>query len=250
MHTSNVVSFSHCKKQHQSNTDFCSKCSVREFCLPVGLDANASQKLDALLKKNQRVLHKNDLLYKPGDNFDKLYVVRSGSLKTYHENAQGAEQIIQFNLPGEMIGFDALPNETHQLSAKALETSSVCEITFKALFLLAAEIPSLQLRLLTLASKPQEAQNLIHLNSSALERIALFLLNLSDRFKRRNLSPVSFHLSMTRLDIASYLGLTIETTSRMFSKLQKSNIIRLVQREITLLDLRQLQQLAAQIQKD
>lgn len=250
MTAANVVSFDLCARQRQTCHDFCSRCAVKDFCLPVGLDEASSQKLDALLKKNQRVLHKNDMLFQPRDDFDKLYVVRSGSFKTYHENAHGIEQIISFNLPGEMLGFDALPNEKHQLTAKALETASVCEITFKALFLLAAEIPSLQLRLLTLASKPQEKDNFIHLNSSAMERIALFLLNLSDRFKRRHLSPVSFHLSMTRQDIASYLGLTIETTSRMLSKLQKLKIIHLAQREITLLDLRQLQQLAAQIKKD
>lgn len=250
MTAANVISFNDCTRQPQTTHDFCSRCSVRDFCLPVGLDDASSKKLDALLKKNQRVLHKNDKLFQPQDDFDKLYVVRSGSFKTYHENAQGTEQIISFNLPGEMLGFDALPNEKHRLSAQALETSSVCEVTFKALFLLAAEIPSLQLRLLTLATKPQKNDTLIHLNSSAMERITLFLLNLSDRFKRRDLSPVSFHLSMTRQDIASYLGLTIETTSRMLSKLQKLKVIHLNQREITLLDLRQLQQLAAQIKKD
>jgi CRP/FNR family transcriptional regulator len=250
MPTSNVISFSDCVRHQKNQTDFCSTCGVKEFCLPMGLDEAAKTKLDTLLKKNQRVVHKNDLLIQPGTPFDKLYVVRSGSLKTFHENAQGSEHIMSFNLPGEILGFDALRSEKHHLTVKALETSSVCEITFRALFLLAADSPPLQLRLLTLATQPQASLDYIHLNNSALERIALFLLNLSDRFNKRGLSPVSFHLSMTRQDIANYLGLTIETTSRMLSKLQKLNIIQLEQRDIALLDLRELQLLAAQRKKD
>lgn len=237
--TSNVIDFERSKKTSISQ-DFCSSCSVKAFCLPVGLNERGIKQLDNLVK-NKKVLQKGELLFREKDEFTQLYVVRSGSFKTYGFSANGTEQIINFNLPGEVLGFDALTEEQHTLRAQALETSSVCEITFKDLFLLAAELPSLQRRLLNLASCHNEKHSLFSLNSSALERLAAFLMDLSDRFKKRGLSPTKFFLSMSRQDIANYLGLTNETTSRMFSQLVKNGTIALENRYIQLLDLRKLQ---------
>lgn len=234
----------------KNESDVCSHCGVRAFCLPIGLDIKAEARLEKLNKKTL-VCHKGDVLFKPGTPFNQLYVVRSGSFKTIESDLEPFEQITSFNLPGEMLGFDALSEEKHRQACIALETSSVCQLTFKELFLLAAEIPSLQRRLLTLASQKKEAPCYrIPIHSSAIVRLSIFLLNLSTHFKRRNLSPVEFYLSMSRQDIANYLGLTIETTSRMFSKLQQQGIIQFDKRNIHILDLRQLQTIAYQSERE
>ncbi len=224
----------------ENNSDFCSSCTVREFCLPVGLNNDNMEQLDKLVK-SKKILQKDDLLFKGGDLLNKLYIVRSGSFKTYQISQNSQEEIINFNLPGEIMGFDALEQEHHTLYAKALETSSFCEITFKDLFLLAVNIPNLQRRLLTLASLRDEHSSLFSLNSSALERVSSLLINLSDRFKRRGLAQHKFFLSMSRQDIANYLGLTNETTSRMFTNLVKEEIIAIENRYVEILDFKKLQ---------
>lgn len=219
-------------------TDDCSHCSVKLFCLPQGLNDLNIDKLEHLVKHKQ-VLHKNELLFEAGQTLSKLYVVRSGSFKTYKQLKN--EQIINFHLPGEVLGFDALANEQHTLSACALETSSVCEISFKDLFALAAQMPLLQKRLLILACQQEEKHHLFSLNSSAIERLASLIINLSGRFKRHGLSANDFYLSMTRQDIANYLGLTNETTSRMFTQLTKEKIIKLENRHIEIINRKQLE---------
>ncbi len=240
MKTADIIMF---QSLNNSQHDICCHCGVKAFCLPVGLEKEHMQRLENL-NKQTLLLHKGESLFKAGNSFNQLYVVRSGSFKTIKANLDFDDQIISFNYPGEMLGFDAIPQEKHQLEAVALETSSVCKISFSELFMLAAEIPSLQKRLLTLAATEQSKKFSIPLNSSAIARISFFLLNLSEGFKRRKLSPVSFHLSMSRHDIANFLGLTVETTSRMFSKLQEKSVITFDKREIEILNLRHLQTLA------
>ncbi len=246
MSTADIIPFKTLSNHYQS--DVCTHCSVKGFCLPVSLSESHAKILEDKLNKETRLLHKNEILFKPGDPFNDLYVVRSGSFKTLQSNLDFDNQIISFNFPGEMLGFDALHHEKHQLTTISLETSSVCKISFKELFLLAAEIPAIQKRLLTLATLEQAKKLSFSLNSTALVRVCCFLLNLSEGFKRRKLSPVRFHLSMSRHDIANYLGLTVETTSRMFSKLQEYAVIKFDRREVHILNLRKLQTLA--INKD
>ncbi len=242
MQQSQIVPFAKRQKQNASPHDYCVNCSVKDFCLPLGLESKSVLLLDNYVKK-VKTIQKGEVLFKPQDAFNKLYVVRSGALKTYLTTKKGDEKIVSFNLPGEILGFDALQSEKHTLTATALEVSSICYITFKDLFLLAAEIPTLQHRLLTLASKSCDYHDHIKLNSSAMERLSFFLLNLSERFKRRGFSPVKFNLSMSRSDIANYLGLTIETTSRLLTKLQKEEVIALDKRYLEILNLRELQML-------
>ena len=143
-----------------------------------------------------------------------------------------------------MLGFDAIPTEKHTISAKALETSSICEISFKELFSLSSSMPALQKRLLNLACQQQGKVNLFSLNSSAITRLSAFLLDLSQRFKRQGLQENKFHLSMSRQDIANYLGLTNETTSRMFTQLTKENVISIQSRYIELINKAHLKSLA------
>lgn len=227
---------------NSDNTEYCSKCSIKDFCLPVGISLNNLNKLDHLVKE-KAIFHKGDILFEAGMTFNCLFVVRSGSFKTFEINDEGEQQIVSFNLPGEILGFDALTDNKHRLSATALETSSICEVSFKNLFLLAAEIPSLQRRLLTLASQRHDLW-FISPNKSALAKVAGLLLNLSNRFKNRGLSATEFYLSMSRQDIANLLGLTNETTSRMFSKLTKDGVFKLENRHILELDLNKLAELS------
>jgi CRP/FNR family transcriptional regulator len=222
------------KKTFQA--DDCSDCSVKVFCLPVGMSSQIIHQLNALVK-HKHVLHRGDPLFQAGQLTNVLYVVRSGSFKTYrYTNSQ--EQIINFHFPGEVLGFEPLCIESHDLFAKALETSSVCEIDYDDLLHLSSKQPSLQKRLLSLACSRQERHALFTLTSSAIERVSAFLLNLSARFHKQGLSAKKFYLSMPRQDIANYLGLTNETTSRMFSQIVKEKAIAIDNRQIEIIDIK------------
>ncbi|MEX1237304.1 MAG: helix-turn-helix domain-containing protein, partial [Pseudomonadales bacterium] len=175
------------------------------------------------------------------------FAVRSGALKVYTMNKSGEEQVIGFYLPGEIFGLDAIDGEIHQCSAKALETSAICEIPYDQLQPLSGKIGNLQLQMYKLLSREiRQDQNLQTLLSkmSAEERLSSFLLNLAIRYQQRKLSPVSFRLPMSRADIGNYLGLAVETVSRAFTRMQENGIIKVDQREVRIIDRQQLCSLA------
>ena len=142
---------------------------------------------------------------------------------------------------------DGISNNLHASSAKALETAAVCEIPFTSLEKLSAMMPTLQRHFFQLMSREiTEDQQLITLLSknSADERVASLMLSISTRNSRRKLSATQFRLTMSRVDIGNYLGLTVETVSRVFSRMQKLEILQVDNKEIKILDVQGLQHMA------
>ena len=220
----------------------CRNCSLVSLCLPMGLVPDDVEKLDEIVKRN-RPQHRGDHLFREGDRFTSIYVVKTGSVKTYAPSEDGGEQVLGFHLPGELIGLDAIQDEIHHCSAKILETSAICEIPFKQLEELSREIPSLQHQLYRLLSREiGHDENMLTLlgKRNAEERLAAFLLSLSDRFKWRGFSPIDFYLSMSRHEIGSYLGLAVETISRLFTRFQDVGLLKVERKHIQLLDTERL----------
>ncbi len=192
-------------------------------------------------------MQKNELLYHEGTPFQSIYAVRSGAVKGYRTTSDGREQVTGFYFPGEIFGMDGISNSSHASSARALETSAICAIPFDSLERLSASMPSLQRHLFQLMSREiTDDQLLITLLSknSADERVATLLLSIANRNARRNLSASQFRLPMSRVDIGNYLGLTVETISRVFSRMQKTGVLRVDNKEIEILDQEALQQAA------
>ena len=217
----------------------CESCALYNLCLPISVNKNVFGKLDTIIQRRKPV-KQGSHLFRHGDAFHALYVVRTGCLKTYTISPDGQNQITGFYTPGEVLGLDGLNSSYHTNYAKTLENTSICKIPFTELEKLSREIPSLQRHLFSLMAREIEVdQKLIMLinNRSADQRIAAFLLNISDRFKTRRLSGSSFRLPMSRGDIANYLGLAVETVSRVFSKLQTRKILTAENKEVTILDL-------------
>jgi len=202
--------------------------------------------LDNIVQR-KRVLKKGEFLFKAGDSFSAIHAIRSGSLKSYTISSDGTEQLTGFHLPGEMIGLNAVSTETYPSFAKALETSLVCTIPFERLETLARDIPALQTQLFRIMSgEIRDEQELMMLLSkkNADERFAAFVMNLSARYRRRGLSDKEFYLSMTRSDIGNYLGLAVETVSRLITRLQKRELIEIKDRYLCIKDLNALSELA------
>jgi len=217
----------------------CGNCRLSSICLPLALESDDIQQLDDIIQRS-KPLQKGQHLYREGDDFQSVYAVRSGTLKAYKTTDDGREQVTGFYFPGEILGMDGISKNTHASSAKTLETSSVCEIPFSSLSRLSALMPNLQRHFFQLMSREiTEDQVLITLLSknSADERVAALLLSISSRNARRKLSATHFRLPMSRVDIGNYLGLTVETVSRVLSRMHKLDILCVDNKEIEILDM-------------
>ncbi|MFT7688606.1 MAG: CRP/FNR family transcriptional regulator [Candidatus Azotimanducaceae bacterium] len=220
----------------------CQECSLSELCIPKSLSASEMDIVDAEIKRAEP-LHKNNHIFSSGDTFTSLYAVRSGAIKSFSIDDKGEEHVIGFFMPGEIIGLDAIDTGIHSHSAKALETSSICEIPYDQVEHLSRKISKLQSHMYRLLSREiredQELQLLLS-KKTAEERIGTFLLTLSSRYKQRHLSATSFRLPMPRTDIANYLGLAVETVSRVLTRLQKQEILSVEGKEVEILDHKKL----------
>ncbi|HID82032.1 MAG TPA: fumarate/nitrate reduction transcriptional regulator Fnr [Chromatiales bacterium] len=224
----------------------CQECSLNTLCLPLGMDQAELNRLDDIIERKSPV-NRGDHLFQIGDDFHAVYAVRSGSLKSYATTENGHEQIIGFHFPGELIGLDAIAEGVHPLATRALETTSVCAIPYDQLDSLSGELPGLRSQLLRLMSREisHDEQNMIILGQkSADERLATFLIGLSNRFALRGFSSTEFNLSMSRGDIGNYLGLALETVSRLFTRFQQDGLIRVERKFIEILEYDQLYALA------
>lgn len=224
----------------------CENCSMHGLCLPIGINESDMDKLEKIIKRKQP-LKRGELLFHQGESFHSLYAIRSGSVKIYSIADDGCEQITGFLLPGELAGMDAINTEQHYSYAKALETTSYCEIPFTQLEDLAGQLPSLRHQLLRLMSKEIMNDELMLMQlgkKTAEERLASMLLSFSSRFKERGFSASEFNLSMSRNDIGNYLGLAVETVSRLFTRFQEQGLIKVKGKFVRLSDMETLGKLA------
>ena len=230
---------------HELNAH-CASCSMRELCLPAGLEPDDVRELDAIITKRTRV-RKRESLYRPGDPFHSVYAIRLGTFKTILLAEDGREQITGYHMAGDVVGLDGISNNRHACQAVALEDSEVCVLPFNELDELAHDIPLLRHNLYRFISKDvcRDQDMMLLLGSRcAEERLALFLLDLADRQERRGYSSSEFVLRMTREEIASYLGLKLETVSRLFSHCHEIGLLQVQGRAVKLLDLATLKKLA------
>lgn len=219
---------------------------LSEICLPLGMARNDVSKLDELIKERIRV-PKGSALFHLGDKTEAVYGIRSGTLKTQLEDSSGQVQITGFLLPGEILGMDGLVDNTHVSHAIALEDSEVCVIRLDDMDRLSLHIPVLQQQFRRLMSKEINRSHQLVMSLGALrseQRLAAFLLNLSHRLSALGYSPYEFVLRMSREEIGNYLGLTLETVSRLFSRFAREGLLHIHQREVHIIDMQALRTLS------
>ena len=199
------------------------------------------------LVKQRRRLERRQHLFRQGDRLESLYVVKSGSLKGYETTADGLEQIVGFYFPGEVLGLDGLGARQHNCAAVALETTVVCELSLIRLVELCEHCPTLHREMCRIVGNEIAADQdmfLLLAQRSAEERLATFLLSLSRRFRERGFSELDFNLSMTHQDIASFLGLTPQTLSRLFATFRDEGLINTLHRRVHINDIERLCKIA------
>jgi CRP/FNR family transcriptional regulator len=225
----------------------CSACSMHVLCLPMGLGEADMDRLDAIIGRRRKI-PKDSLLYRVGDTFTNLYAIRLGHFKTFQITQGGDQQVTGFQMSGELLGMDAISTDLHHCNAVALEDSEVCEIPFTRLESLFGDIPTLLRHFHRMMSQEITREQSIMLllgNMRADQRFAAFLVNLSSRYAARGYSPTSFQLRMGREEIGNYLGLTIESISRLLSKFKKQRLLKVSNRAIEIPDLALLKEVAA-----
>jgi CRP/FNR family transcriptional regulator len=220
----------------------CGSCSLAELCLPRGMNQAEMEEMEKIVK-HQPPLQPGQHLYRAGDTGSALFSVRSGCLKSYCTTEDGDEQVLGFTLPGEMVGLDGLHSGRYVSNSIVLETASVCILPYNQIERLCQTLPPLHKQVMRIVGKEvsNDHEMLMLLGKrSAEERLAAFLANLSGRYKVRGLSATEFNLPMSRQDIGNYLGLAIETVSRLFAHFQEDQLLTVNRRRVVLKDIDRL----------
>ena len=225
----------------------CSSCNLREMCLPGMLCAEDVARVESVVHARRRV-KRGDALFNAGADFNAIYAIRSGFFKTSLVDAEGREQVTGFSMGGELMGLDGLGSGKHNGTAIALEDSEVCILPYALVEQMAREIPALQRQLHAVLSREIVRDHGVMMllgSMRAEERLATFLINLSKRFLRRGYSASDFHLRMTRDELGSYLGLKLETVSRLFSRFQEDGLIEVQQKHVRIVSIEGLERVLA-----
>lgn len=187
-------------------------------------------------------------LFRAGDDVRSLYVVHSGAFKNYLTSEDGdAEQVLGFFLPGEILGLDAVKSRRYGCSAVALESSSAYDLSLQHLHKTttsAAESNDPLTDLYTSAVARDYIALWILSKKAVDQRLAGFLLDLSQRYTQHGFTVGAYHLCMSRRDIGDYLGLALGTVSRLFSEFEAKGFVAVQRRDIRLLHMQALRTLA------
>ncbi|MEO8004237.1 MAG: helix-turn-helix domain-containing protein [Betaproteobacteria bacterium] len=226
----------------------CSNCNLRELCLTGGLCATDLERVQTIVHARRRV-KRGESIFHAGDTFGSVYAIRSGFFKSSVVDDDGREQVTGFCMGGELLGMEGIGAGTYNATATALEDSEVCVMPYGMIEEMSFQVRPLQ-RLLhaVMAREIVRDQGIMMLLGSmrAEERLAVFLLNLSQRFAVRGYSHADFLLRMTREELGSYLGLKLETVSRVFSKFQEAGILTVQQKHIRITDFPGLKTISGQ----
>lgn len=221
----------------------CDACAVSDLCAQY-LETGGKQ-VESVLQHYQPKTEAGEHIYWAGDQFDMLYAVKSGCVKTYTVDEDGNERIRGFYLPGDLLAFDALYSDEYTSSACAVVTTQVCSISYAQLCRAVVNQPKLQQRLLKLMSKDLATALALAGDYTAEQRMAAFILHLYEREQERNIGKTGeVELLMPRRDIANFLRLAPETASRVLSRFQKEGLIESSQHTLKLLDTKALRALA------
>ncbi|AWV06281.1 helix-turn-helix domain-containing protein [Marilutibacter maris] len=224
----------------------CAHCSLRQLCLPGGIDSVALAQLEQLVRRS-RPVRRGERLYRIGERLSAVYVASAGAFKTVSLSESGEEQLLGFHLPGELMGLDGLGEGLHRCEAEALVDANVCEVQLEQLSAVALQLPGLHQQLLRVIGQSLDRDHDhagLLVRRQANERIALFLHGLGERYARIGEDPYRFRLPMSREDIARYLGLALETVSRGLTRLQEDGVIGVRGRMLEILDPKELSRLA------
>jgi len=227
-------------------TAACFNCRQRWTCLPAVVSDLALHDLDGAVLGHRR-LRAGQSLYREGDRLQNVYSVRAGTFKLASALGDGREHVGRIALQGDVMGLDGLATGLYAVTATALEDGEACSISVATLHELASRRPEWHAALCRVMAEEiaREQRHLVVLGAGGTEaRVADFLLDVSGRLRERGYSGSEFHLRLSRAEIGSYLGLTLETVSRTLSAFQQGGSIAVCKRHIRIVSREALQRAA------
>jgi CRP/FNR family transcriptional regulator len=213
----------------------CLHCPARLHCLGAGLDARGLAALGACVRTSTP-LGKGEYLHRAGDTTKGCLIVRSGTVQTCIENAEGEAFVTGFHFAGDLLGVDSFGAEAHTETAIALETTTICRIPPEQVAGLWA-IDGAGSSLLRLIGRQQQHATAARITLGACgadRRVARFLLDLAERMRERGRDARLLPLLMRRTDLASHLGMTLESLSRVFGRFARDGLIRAGRNDVAL----------------
>jgi len=222
----------------------CATCNARKHCLPADLSPQQLDRVEEMVA-TRRTVKRGAMLVHEGEKFTNLYAIRTGFFKTQTVTEDGREQVIGFQMAGEYIGLDGIVDDRHTCDAVALEDADVCVIPMDRMEAASRDVSALQRHMLkTMSYEIVRKGGVMQLlgGMRAEERIASFLLNLTQRLHARGYSQSELVLRMTREEIGSYLCLKLETVSRAFSKFAAQGVVQVKLRHVHILDVGALEE--------
>ena len=215
----------------------CENCSLDSICIPKGLSQAEVESLGQMVNRNT-IRHKGEALYHAGSEFKGIIALRSGSAKLLGLDRDGNEIVVDFMLPGELLGFDGLSTQFQTCTAIALETVNYCRLPTQQIDLLVHTMPSLSQILLQRSGEQFDAQiqRMMLMRRTAEERVACFIVQISERLKARGYAELEFRFSMSREDMGSYLCIAHETVSRIMHHFQSLGLIEVKARQLKIIN--------------
>ncbi len=215
----------------------CENCSLDNLCIPKGLSQSEVESLGEIVTRNT-IRQKGEAIYHAGSEFKGIIALRSGSAKLLGLDRNGNEIVVDFMLPGELLGFDGLATQIHTCTAIALETVNYCRLPTQQIDLLVSTMPSLSQILLQRSGEQFDAQiqRMMLMRRTAEERVACFIIQISERLKARGYAELEFRFSMSRDDMGSYLCIAHETVSRIMHNFQAQELIEVRARQLRIIN--------------
>jgi CRP/FNR family transcriptional regulator len=234
-----------CGQKRAQGSLRCFDCEVRHRAFCAAFDDAELQALDAVIEDIS--LSANSEVFFEGDTADYMYNVNAGTVKIFKSLQDGRRQILGFPVDGDLLGYPI--GDTHSYSAETLTPVQLCRVSRTRLRELASDFPALETKLLEITAGElaiSQAQMTMLGRKSAPERVASFLIQLSDKALSNGGAETPLNLPMSRHDIADFIGLTAETVSRVLTRFTRDGLIAIPQPyQVDLLKIKNLRDLGA-----
>ena len=225
----------------------CSECGLDPLCQVLDYAEQGSGVPEGVLMRRQPV-QRGEMLFSLNQPFAAIYAVKSGSFKAVVTGTSGQDRVVGFFLPGDLVGAEGMANQAYSYGVRALEESSVCSLEIDRLAHTGRSTEVLQEALITMLGQEVALNHMVTsslIQQNAEQRLAAFILSIAKRSSIRGFSQPYLGLSMSRSDIASYLGLARETVSRVLTRFQNTGLIGLRKHAVKVLDPEALERVSA-----
>lgn len=214
--------------------------------------AQSLELLAQVLEPKRRIVHAGDVLYRAGESFGQLHILNSGFFKLISMSSDGREQVVGLKFRGDWLGFSGIAQGRYACDAVAMDTAEVWTVRYDALLRACMQHPALMEMVHAAMAREmmRDREALMALCTLPADaRVAAFLHHWADALAVRGLRADQFSLRLTRAEIGNYLGLTLETVSRVLSKLARLQLIAFNEKNRRDLSIPDAQALEAYVQR-